>query len=281
MLSSTWDRELAKDLAQEIEICTGDRAKRSPRCAASLPSRATGNFCRPQKARVKNRRRRAELGRSRDTLLRAREAGSIRRAFPERGRDCSEWRDARENLHTLIIGVLAELRAVRRSRRERPHYVEESRSRLRAERTHAHGRGIDSYDEAFDKALQVFRARAAGFRFLERRPGERAVAAGACVRRRSRGRMGLPVGDRGKVWQRRWPRFWVGCALRPDARGRNTAIAADQLRPRKGHCAGATAAPAGFNKKASHQNWERIGHEENRGRLIPFLKASWMFSVTG
>lgn len=84
MLSSTWDRELAKDLAQEVEICTGDRAKRSPRCAASLPSRATGNFCRPQRARVKNRRRRAELGRSRDTLLRAREAGSIRHAFPER-----------------------------------------------------------------------------------------------------------------------------------------------------------------------------------------------------
>lgn len=267
MLSSAWDRELAKDLAQEVEICTGDRAKRSPTCAASLPSRATGNFCRPQKARVKNRRRRAELGRSRDTLLRARKAGSIRRAFPERGRDCSEWRDARENLHTLIIGVLAELRALRRSRRERPHYVEESRSRLRAERTHAHGRGIDSYDEAFDEALQVFRARAAGFRFLERRPGERAVAAGACVRRRSRGRMGLPVGNRGKVWQRRWPRFWVECALRPDARGRNTAIAADQLRPRKGHCAGATAAPAGFNKKASHQNWERIGHEENREDL--------------
>lgn len=70
------DRELAKDLAQEIEICTGNRANRSPRCTASLPSRATGNFCRPQKAREKKRRRRAELGRSRDTLLRAREVGS-------------------------------------------------------------------------------------------------------------------------------------------------------------------------------------------------------------
>lgn len=80
------DRDLTKDLAQEIEICTGDRAKRLPRCTASLPSRATENFCRPQKARVKNRRRRAELGRSRDTLLRAREAGSIPRAFPDRGR---------------------------------------------------------------------------------------------------------------------------------------------------------------------------------------------------
>lgn len=40
------DRDLTKDLAQEIEICTGDRAKRSPRaplpCRQGLPRISAG-----------------------------------------------------------------------------------------------------------------------------------------------------------------------------------------------------------------------------------------------
>ena len=76
-----------------------------------------------------------------------RSRGRLLRRASRTAADCSEWRDPRENLHTLIVGVLAELRAVRRAAEKRPHYVEESHSRLRAERTHAHGRGIHSYDD--------------------------------------------------------------------------------------------------------------------------------------
>ncbi|MDH2347170.1 hypothetical protein [Bradyrhizobium sp. SSUT77] len=46
LLASAWDRKLAKDLAQEIEVCTGDRRETFAEMRRFLAVKVTGNCCR-------------------------------------------------------------------------------------------------------------------------------------------------------------------------------------------------------------------------------------------
>lgn len=158
ILASSWDRKLAKDLADEIGACTGD-----------------------QLGTVREMRRFLALKGYRELLQRLREAcggkdgedaiaaiaHAMRRyglerpalsaaAFRTAAADCPEWREAHERLHTFITDALARCGLADEAAE---HALDMLRSLVRGYVLHEVMHtfiGVDSYDESFDSAVRVF-----------------------------------------------------------------------------------------------------------------------------
>lgn len=110
ILSSSWDKKLAQDLAEEIEACTGER-------------RATVEEMRRFLALKGYRELLLRLGAAREgkrgnkalhAVAHAMRGYALERpalsaaAFRTAAADCPEWREALENLHVFMMDVLAD-----------------------------------------------------------------------------------------------------------------------------------------------------------------------------
>ncbi|MET4295773.1 hypothetical protein ABIB06_004467 [Bradyrhizobium sp. LB8.2] len=176
ILSSTWDRKLAQDLAIEIESGTGDRRGTFSEMRRFLAVKGYRD--------LRPRLEAAREGAVAENALIA-VAHEIRRyalerpalsaaAFRTAPADCPEWRDAHERLHSLMIGILGECGL----------FGDAAEGALTMLRSLVRGYvlhevmhtvvGVQSYDDAFDKALQVFVAGFPAFASPMVREGDRA-----------------------------------------------------------------------------------------------------------
>jgi len=158
ILSRSWDRKLAQDLAEEIETGTGERRGGLAEMRRFLAVKGYRELLPRLEA--------ARRGKHAETALIA-VAQAMRRyalerpalsaaAFRTAAADCPEWRNAHEHLHGLMRDVLAECRLTGDAAENAVHML---RSLVRGYVLHEVMHtlvGIDSYDEAFDKAVQVF-----------------------------------------------------------------------------------------------------------------------------
>jgi hypothetical protein len=157
ILASSWDRKLAKDLADEIGACTGDRLDTVREMRRLLALKGYRELL--QHLRV------AREGKDGDDAFAA-IAHAMRRyalerpalsaaAFRTAAADCPEWREAHERLHALITDVLAECGLADEAAE---HALDMLRSLVRGYVLHEVMHtfvGIESYDESFDSAVRV------------------------------------------------------------------------------------------------------------------------------
>src|SRR4029453_13966299 len=110
ILSSSWDRKLARDLAEEIEACTGERRTTVEEMRRFLALKGYRELL--------QRLRTARGGKRANEALHA-VAHAMRRyalerpalsaaAFRTAAADCPEWREAHENLHPFMMDVFAD-----------------------------------------------------------------------------------------------------------------------------------------------------------------------------
>jgi len=158
ILATSWDRKLAKDLAEEIGSCTGDKLGTVLEMRRFLALKGYRELLQLL--------REAREGKSGDDALAA-VAHAIRRyaldrpalsaaAFRTAAVDCPEWREAYERLHTFMLDVLAECSLFGDAAENALNML---RSLVRGYVLHEVMHtlvGVESYDDAFDKAIQVF-----------------------------------------------------------------------------------------------------------------------------
>ena len=158
LLSSSWDRKLAKDLADEIGACTGDQLGTVREMRRFLALKGYRELL--------QRLREAREGKDGEEALAA-IAHAMRRyaldrpalsaaAFRAAAADCPEWREAHDTLHALIADIFAECGLV-----DAPaeHALDMLRSFVRGYVLHEVMHtfvGVESYDESFDSAVRVF-----------------------------------------------------------------------------------------------------------------------------
>lgn len=158
ILSSTWDRKLAQDLAGEIEAGTGERRQTFAEMRRFLAAKGYRELL-PRLVAAR------EGKSSYDALIAV--AHAIRRYALERpalsaaalraaAADCEEWRDAHRRLHNFMMDVLGEC-GLQGEPAEAALTMLRSlvRGYVMHETMHTLV-GVVSYDDAFDKALQVF-----------------------------------------------------------------------------------------------------------------------------
>ncbi|MGZ5899499.1 MAG: TetR-like C-terminal domain-containing protein [Reyranella sp.] len=158
ILSSSWDRKLAKDLAAEIEACTGDRRETVEEMRRFLALKGYRELL--------GRLGEARAGKTGEEALKA-VAHAIRRyaierpalsaaAFRTAAADCPEWREAHEDLHTVMMEIFADCGLHGEPAEEALNVL---RSLIRGyvlnEMMHALV-GVWSYDESFENAVRVF-----------------------------------------------------------------------------------------------------------------------------
>lgn len=158
ILSSTWDRKLAKDLAGEIESGTGDRRETFTEMRRFLAIKGYRELLpRLETARAGRRAENALIAVAHAIRRYALERPALSAAaFRTAAADCPEWREAHERLHTLMMDVLGECRLFGESAEGALTML---RSLVRGYVLHEIMHtlvGVESYDDAFDKALQVF-----------------------------------------------------------------------------------------------------------------------------
>lgn len=170
ILSSTWDRKLAQDLAGEIEAGTGDRRQTFAEMRRFLAAKGYRELL--------PRLEVAREGKSAcDALIAV--AHAIRRYALERpalsaaalriaAADSVEWRDAHERLRTCMMDVFDEC-GLQGEAAEAALTMLRSlvRGYVMHETMHTLA-GVESYDDAFDEAMRVFAAGLPVFHLRER-----------------------------------------------------------------------------------------------------------------
>ncbi len=158
ILATSWDRKLAKDLAEEIESCTGDKLGTVFEMRRFLALKGYRELLQLL--------REARDGKNGDDALAA-VAHAMRRyaldrpalsaaAFRTAAVDCPEWREAHEQLHTFMLDILAECSLFDEAAENALNML---RSLVRGYVLHEVMHtlvGVEFYDDAFDKAIQVF-----------------------------------------------------------------------------------------------------------------------------
>ncbi len=165
LLSSSWDRKLARDLADEIESCTGERRATVEEMRRFLALKGYRELLQRLAA--------AREGKHADEALRA-VAHAMRRyalerpalsaaAFRTAAADCPEWREAHENLHTFMMDVFADCGLLGQPAEDALNML---RSLVRGyvlnEMMHTLI-GVDSFEDSFESSLRIF---VAGLRAL-------------------------------------------------------------------------------------------------------------------
>ena len=158
ILSNSWDKKLARDLADEIEACTGERRATVEEMRRFLALKGYRGLL--------QRLRAAREGKRADEALHA-VAHAIRgyalerpalsaAAFRTAAADCPEWRKAHENLHTFMMDILADCGLLGQPAEEALNIL---RSLIRGyvlnEMMHTLI-GVYSYERSFENAIRVF-----------------------------------------------------------------------------------------------------------------------------
>ena len=158
ILSSSWDRKLASDLAGEIEACTGERRATVDEMRRFLALKGYRELL--------TRLHAARDGKRGNEALRA-VAHAMRRyalerpalsaaAFRTAVADCPEWREAHENLHALMMDVFADCGLLGQPAEDALNML---RSLVRGyvlnEMMHTLI-GVDSYEDSFESSIRVF-----------------------------------------------------------------------------------------------------------------------------
>jgi hypothetical protein len=158
ILSNSWDRKLAKDLAAEIEAGTGEKQDTVEEMRRFLALKGYRELL--------QRLRSAREGRSSAEALmavaRAMRAYALERpalsaaAFRVAAADCAEWREAHDNLHALMMEVFADCNVQEQAAEEALNIL---RSLIRGfvlnELMHSLP-GVYSYDDTFESAIRMF-----------------------------------------------------------------------------------------------------------------------------
>lgn len=158
ILSNTWDRKLAQDLAIEIESGTGDRRGTFSEMRRFLAVKGYRDLLpRLESAREDKYAENALIAVAHAIRRYALELPALSAAaFRTAAADCPEWRDAHKRLHSLMLEVLGECCLFGDAAEGALIML---RSLVRGYVLHEVMHtvvGVESYDDAFDKALQVF-----------------------------------------------------------------------------------------------------------------------------
>jgi hypothetical protein len=139
ILSISWDRQLAKDLAAEIEACTGERRDTVEEMRRFLALKGYRELL--------QRLRSAREGKTSEEALKAvahafrsyaLERPALSAAAFRTATDCPEWREAHDDLHAFMLDVFGRLRPAARSGGGRTEHAAMPGSRPRSERNDAH-----------------------------------------------------------------------------------------------------------------------------------------------
>lgn len=158
ILSTTWDRRLAQDLAAEIAKGTGDRPDTVREMRRFLALKGYRELLR-HVDEARNRRRGTEALAAVAHAMRgyalARPALSAA-AFRTASADCPEWRKAHDDLHAFMIDIFEDCGLARDAAEKA---LEMLRSLVRGYVLHEIMHtfvDVVSYDESFDTAVRVF-----------------------------------------------------------------------------------------------------------------------------
>jgi len=158
LLSNSWGRKLAKDLAGEIEACTGDKQDTVMEMRRFLALKGYRELLQ----RLRTAREGKSSAEALKAVARAMRSYALERpalsaaAFRTAAADCPEWREAHERLHALMIEVLVDCRLSEAAAEEALYIL---RSLVRGfvlnEMMHTL-LSVHSYDDSFENAIKVF-----------------------------------------------------------------------------------------------------------------------------
>lgn len=157
ILSNSWDRKLAADLASEIETCTGERRNSIQEMRRFLAVKGYRELLeRLQGAREGKHSEEALVA-----VAQAMRAYALQRpalsaaAFRTAAADCPEWRQAHDDLHAVMLDVLADCGLCGQAAEDALNMIRGLvRGYVLNEMMHALI-GVDSYDDSFESALRV------------------------------------------------------------------------------------------------------------------------------
>jgi hypothetical protein len=158
ILSTTWDRRLAKDLAEEIGEGTGDRpdtVREMRRFLAIKGYRELLRHVNEARNRLSGSEALAAVAHAMRAYAVARPAMSAA-AFRKAAADCPEWRKAHEDLHIFMIEIFEDCDLPRDAAEKA---LDMLRSLVRGYVLHEIMQTfVDaaSYEESFDTAVRVF-----------------------------------------------------------------------------------------------------------------------------
>lgn len=152
VLSRGWDCKLAQHPAAEIESGTGERREGLAEMQRFLAIKGYRELLPRLEA--------ARQGKHAETALiavaQAMRCYALERSALSAAADCPEWPEAHERLHGLMCDVLAECRLIGDAAENALHMLRGLvRGYVLYEAMHRL-EGVVSYDDAFDKAVQVF-----------------------------------------------------------------------------------------------------------------------------
>jgi hypothetical protein len=158
ILSNSWDKKLVRDLAEEIEACTGERRATVEEMRRFLALKGYRELLQHLHA--------AREGKRGNEALRA-VAHAMRRyalerpalsaaAFRTAAADCPEWREAHEHLHVFMMEVFADCGLLGQPAEEALQMLRSVvRGYVLNEMMHTLI-GVDSYEDSFESAVRVF-----------------------------------------------------------------------------------------------------------------------------
>ena len=158
ILSSSWDKKLARDLAEEIEACTGERRATVDEMRRFLALKGYRELLQRLRAAREGKRGSKAL----HMVAHAMRGYALERpalsaaAFRTAAADCPEWREAHDNLHNFMMDVLADCGLFGEPAEEALNVL---RSLVRGyvlnEMMHTLI-GVHSYEDSFESAIRVF-----------------------------------------------------------------------------------------------------------------------------
>lgn len=158
ILSSSWDKKLAQDLAEEIEACTGEKRATVEEMRRFLALKGYRELLQRLRAARDDKRGNEALlavAHAMRGYALARPALSAA-AFRTAAADCPEWREAHEHLHAFMMDVFADCGLLGQPAEEALNML---RSLIRGyvlnEMMHTLI-GVHSYEDSFESAIRVF-----------------------------------------------------------------------------------------------------------------------------
>jgi hypothetical protein len=160
ILANSWDKKLAKDLAGEIEACTGDKRDTIEEMRRFLAVKGYRELL----ERLKTARAGKAGDEALDAVAHALRSYALDRpalsaaAFRSAAADCPAWREAHEELHSFMMDTFADCGLVEQGAEEALNML---RSLVRGfvlnEMMHSL-LGVYSYNDSFDNSIRVFMA---------------------------------------------------------------------------------------------------------------------------
>ena len=158
ILSGSWDRKLAQDLAEEIEACTGEKRAIVEEMRRFLALKGYRELL--QRLHVAREGKHGKealhaVAHAMRGYALARPALSAA-SFRPAAADCPQWREAHECLHTFMMDVFADCGLFGQPAEDALNMLRSLvRGYVLSEMMHTMI-GVESYDDSFDAAVRVF-----------------------------------------------------------------------------------------------------------------------------